>query len=256
MARRRRRLSVVACSPCHVRIRAWQHTSDRRGSRRGPGRAPRSEVASHDQLAREDVERADLVVVGAPTHMHGLPTSLSRKMAAKASEEDGVPLDPSATTDPGESAPGSRPGRWRARRGGVRHPCRQESCSPIGCAASPSACAGGFELAVEPESFVDDAEGPLADGELERARAWGQTVASQITSTPRRQLDEHKRRPSRRRATSRPSLRHARVPDAMRPGVITCPPDSSMRDVARMMVTNHIHAVVVRGVKDSGAGAS
>lgn len=50
-----------------------------------------------------------------------------------------------------------------------------------------------------------------------------------------------------------PSLRHARVSDAMRPGVITCPPDSSMRDVARMMVTNHIHAVVVRGVGDSGA---
>jgi CBS domain-containing protein len=38
----------------------------------------------------------------------------------------------------------------------------------------------------------------------------------------------------------------------MRPGVITCSPDASMRDVARMMVTNHIHAVVVRGVKDSG----
>jgi CBS domain-containing protein len=49
-----------------------------------------------------------------------------------------------------------------------------------------------------------------------------------------------------------PSVRHARVSDAMRPGVITCPPDSSMRDVARMMVTSHIHAVVVRGVKDSG----
>jgi CBS domain-containing protein len=49
-----------------------------------------------------------------------------------------------------------------------------------------------------------------------------------------------------------PSLRHARVSDAMRPGVITCPPDTSMRDVARMMVTNHIHSVVVRDVKDSG----
>ena len=49
-----------------------------------------------------------------------------------------------------------------------------------------------------------------------------------------------------------PSLRHARVSDAMRRGVITCPPDASMGDVARMMVTNHIHAVVVRGVKDSG----
>jgi CBS domain-containing protein len=50
-----------------------------------------------------------------------------------------------------------------------------------------------------------------------------------------------------------PSVRHARVSDAMRRGVVTCPPDSSMRDVARMMVTNHIHAVVVRGVKDGGA---
>jgi CBS domain-containing protein len=37
-----------------------------------------------------------------------------------------------------------------------------------------------------------------------------------------------------------PSLRHARVSDVMRRGVITCPPDSSMRDVARMMVTNHL----------------
>ena len=50
-----------------------------------------------------------------------------------------------------------------------------------------------------------------------------------------------------------PSLRHARVSDAMRPGVITCTSDTPMRDVARMMVTNHIHAVVVRGVRDSGA---
>lgn len=49
-----------------------------------------------------------------------------------------------------------------------------------------------------------------------------------------------------------PSFRHARVSDAMRRGVITCAPDTSMRDVARMMVTDHIHAVVVRGVKGSG----
>lgn len=47
-----------------------------------------------------------------------------------------------------------------------------------------------------------------------------------------------------------PAFEHARVTDAMRPGVISCPPDSSMRDVARVMTTNHVHAVVVRG----GAG--
>lgn len=50
-----------------------------------------------------------------------------------------------------------------------------------------------------------------------------------------------------------PSFQHARVADAMRPGVISCPPDSSMRDVARVMSTNHVHAVVVRGVTDGGA---
>lgn len=50
-----------------------------------------------------------------------------------------------------------------------------------------------------------------------------------------------------------PSFQHARVADAMRPGVISCPPDLSMRDVARVMSTNHVHAVVVRGVADGGA---
>ena len=50
-----------------------------------------------------------------------------------------------------------------------------------------------------------------------------------------------------------PSFQHARVGDAMRSGVISCPPDSSMREVARIMSTNHVHAVVVRGVAGGGA---
>lgn len=113
----------------------------------GLGALHEVKVASHDQLAREDVERADLVVVGAPTHMHALPTSLSRKMAA---------------TDRNPALTGS------AARGIAKRLRRR-----------------GFELAVEPQGFfVDDAEGPLADRELERARACGETVASQITSTP------------------------------------------------------------------------
>ena len=39
----------------------------------------------------------------------------------------------------------------------------------------------GYHLAVEPESFfVEDAEGPLADGEVDRARAWGSTLAGMV----------------------------------------------------------------------------
>jgi CBS domain-containing protein len=45
-----------------------------------------------------------------------------------------------------------------------------------------------------------------------------------------------------------PSFEHARVSDAMRPGVIACPPDTSMETVARIMATNHVHAVVLSGV--------
>src|SRR5262245_2707167 len=53
-------------------------------------------VRSHDQLDAGELAAADVLVVGAPTHMHGLPTSLSRKMAAKGAEEEDVALDPSA----------------------------------------------------------------------------------------------------------------------------------------------------------------
>jgi len=41
------------------------------------------------------------------------------------------------------------------------------------------------------------------------------------------------------------SLEHARARDAMRHGVLTCPPETSLTNVARMMAHNHVHAVVV-----------
>jgi CBS domain-containing protein len=47
-----------------------------------------------------------------------------------------------------------------------------------------------------------------------------------------------------------PSLEHARVADAMRAGVISCPPDTPIVAVARIMATNHVHAVVVSGLAD------
>lgn len=45
-----------------------------------------------------------------------------------------------------------------------------------------------------------------------------------------------------------PSYEHARVSDAMRIGVISCPPDTSMEAVAQIMAKNHVHAVVVSGL--------
>jgi CBS domain-containing protein len=45
-----------------------------------------------------------------------------------------------------------------------------------------------------------------------------------------------------------PSYEHARVADAMRRGVISCPPETSMEEVAQIMANNHVHSVVVSGL--------
>jgi CBS domain-containing protein len=42
-----------------------------------------------------------------------------------------------------------------------------------------------------------------------------------------------------------PTFEHAFVADVMRHGVISCEPEASLRDVARIMASYHIHAVVV-----------
>ena len=45
-----------------------------------------------------------------------------------------------------------------------------------------------------------------------------------------------------------PSLEHATVSDAMHPGILACEPDASLREVAQMMATYHVHCVAVVGV--------
>jgi len=51
-----------------------------------------------------------------------------------------------------------------------------------------------------------------------------------------------------------PSLRHATVADAMHTGVVSCPVDTTLTDVARLMASHHVHCVVVMGSsQDDGA---
>jgi CBS domain-containing protein len=42
-----------------------------------------------------------------------------------------------------------------------------------------------------------------------------------------------------------PSLESARVSDAMRHGILSCPADASLRDAARTMSLHHVHMIVV-----------
>ena len=42
-----------------------------------------------------------------------------------------------------------------------------------------------------------------------------------------------------------PAFEHAHVYDVMRPGLITCQPDTRLRGVAQAMAANHVHALIV-----------
>jgi CBS domain-containing protein len=44
------------------------------------------------------------------------------------------------------------------------------------------------------------------------------------------------------------SFEHATVADAMHPGILSCEPDASLTEVAKMMSTHHVHCVAVVGI--------
>jgi hypothetical protein len=123
---------------------------------------------------------ADLLIVGAPTHLHSLSTAVTRKMGLKAAQR--VPAGfPGPGPEPGAPGPGIREwfrglpkaaagsrGAAFDTRGDVRH---------AGGAASGIARRlrrHGYQLVAGPAGFlVQDVEGPLREGEADRARAWG-----------------------------------------------------------------------------------
>jgi CBS domain-containing protein len=52
-----------------------------------------------------------------------------------------------------------------------------------------------------------------------------------------------------------PSLEHATVSDAMHPGILSCEPDATLREVAQMMATKHVHCVAVVGSSHETPGS-
>jgi CBS domain-containing protein len=44
------------------------------------------------------------------------------------------------------------------------------------------------------------------------------------------------------------SIEHATVADAMHPGILSCEPDATVTEVAKIMATHHVHCVAVVGI--------
>lgn len=127
---------------------------------------------------------AELLVVGGPTHMHGLATARSREIAAATAHEDvGAAVDGTATQEPGlrqwldelPDGPGAQAATFDTRL--------DKSQSLTGMASHGIAKRlrhHGYEVIGSESFLVEDAEGPLAAGELDRARTWGAQLAATI----------------------------------------------------------------------------
>ena len=127
------------------------------------------------------LDGADLVVVGGPTHTHGMSRPGTRKMAGKRARKPGseVELVPSAVSGPGVR-------EWLASLGrlevaGAAFDTRLQGLPAFTGRASKSIgrrlARHGARIAAAPESFlVGGLTGALAEGELERARAWAERL--------------------------------------------------------------------------------
>jgi hypothetical protein len=139
-------------------------------------------VAVHDLPRYQGT--IDLLVVGGPTHMHGVATNRSRHLAAEAAREDGeVRLARGATEEPGLRS-------WLRDlpEGAAHHAAAFDTRldkSPwiTGVAARGIARrlrSRGIDVLATESFLVEGTEGPLEAGELERARAWGAELARSL----------------------------------------------------------------------------
>ena len=126
----------------------------------------------------------DLLIVGGPTHMHGLATKRSRHVAVTTAQEDGRGhLEAGATIEPGLR-------RWlgdlspAAAHHAAAFDTRLDKSPLISGAAAHGIARRLRRLGIDvvgAESFlVEDTEGPPKAGELERARAWGAQLARSL----------------------------------------------------------------------------
>ena len=133
------------------------------------------------EASRDLVSDADLLVAGAPTHMHGLSTRSTRRMAAQAAAKDGSGL----RMDPGSGGPGMQDWlRDLGHRSGlaVAFDTRLNGVPAFTGRASRRIARmlrqHGRRVIGAPESFLIGSQNTLLDGEAERARRWGMTLGA------------------------------------------------------------------------------
>lgn len=129
--------------------------------------------------------QADLLIVGGPTHFLGMPSARSRRIQEQNAHH-GVWHHPDQAVSPPTEPPGVR--EWLdslpAGRRGQRAAAFDTRLGTLQAGSAARQIARslrrhGYTMTDQPQGFVvEDFSGPLAQGELARARAWGSALAA------------------------------------------------------------------------------
>ena len=145
------------------------------------------DVMSVADVTPADLAAAALVVLGGPTHIHGMSSPRSRKAAVDGAAKAGATLEAGAAGD------GVRELLARMERMNGRPAAAFDTRMPGWSLLTGRASRGivrlmrraGFRLVAPPASFIVDRENALLPGELDRARSWGREVGAKVTPTSR-----------------------------------------------------------------------
>ena len=141
-------------------------------------------VVPVSQVSQATLADADLVVVGGPTHAHGMTRAVTRKAAVEAADKPvgGLTVEPDAL-GPGLrewfDSLGSYPVKAAAFDTRVHGPAALTGRASKGVARLLRA--HGFDVAAEPESFLVTKQDRLEPHETNRAREWGTKLATRLT---------------------------------------------------------------------------
>ncbi len=142
-------------------------------------------VVPVNRVDKATLEAADLVVVGGPTHVHGMSRKSTRKSAVDAAAKAGGGLQ----VEPGAGDAGLR--EWFDSLGSLDTAAAAFDTRVNAPAAFTGRAAKGIarmlrdhgtDLVAEPESFLVDKRNHLLPGEKDRARSWGERLATTLSA--------------------------------------------------------------------------
>ena len=132
--------------------------------------------------AGSDLSDAEFVVVGGPTHVHGMMSERSREGAEHHEDEDFVSTGPLLRDWLSELAPG-RGVHAAAFDTRIDKPAWVTGAASKGI--SKRLGKAGFRVTLDRGSFlVEGTEGPVLEGELDRAREWAARLAASFEESP------------------------------------------------------------------------